>query len=517
MRINRLSQLIFFSVLLIVFTIILWIANLRISDFKEYHYKLAKNSVVNVSESINQFIINRKRLMLIFANENTKIIEKVIADPADKDIKSLLDNKIKSYFPKYFSYTITDADGVLYYDDFEGYVGDLCVADIKIFSQNNINLPRIHPNSFRYHYDLMAKFFLARKEHIIFISFSADEVAAYLKNSQAVGHKTVLVQKQNQHLLEITKDGARNKSFREDYRLTENELSYLLYENKVTESSWSVYDFYEPQLFSAYENKIYVMSLMIILMITLIGVLFYFLVRREETKRKKAEAAKSEFVTIVSHELRTPLTSISGSIKLIVNEVFGPINDDIKKYLNIASNNIDRLTNIVNDILDVKKMEAGEFQLHRENVSLVDIVEQSVVENIDYANKFKVKLDFIKPDKDYIVYADKDRLLQVMANLISNAVKYGAVEDCVKIYFKELTKSIRLNIEDHGKGIKEQNKYILFDKFTQSHSRDVDVVQGTGLGLNIVKNIIDNHDGLISYEAGKEKGTIFYILLPLVK
>ena len=515
MKVIRLSQLIFFSILLIVFTIILWTANLRISDYKEYHYKLAKNSVVNVSESISQFIINRKRLMSIFANENTSLIKKMISDPEDQNIKSLMDNKIKSYFPKYFTYTITDADGILYYDDFEGYVGDLCVADIKIFSQSNINLPRIHPNSFKYHYDLMAKFFLAGKEHIIFISFSADEIAAYLKNSQAVGHNTVLVQ--NQNLLEITEDGARNKHYREDYRLTESELSYLLYENEVKESSWSVYDFYEPQLFSEYENKIYVISLIIILMITLIGVLFYLIVKREETKRKKAEEVKAEFVTIVSHELRTPLTSISGAIKLIENEVLGTINDDIKKYLNIASNNIDRLTNIVNDILDVKKMEAGEFQLYRENVSLVDIVEQSVVENIDYANKFKVKLDFIKPDKDYIVYADKDRLLQVMANLISNAVKYGAAEDCVKIYFNEMTKCIRLNVEDHGKGINDQNKDILFEKFTQSHSRDIEVVQGTGLGLNIAKNIIDNHDGLISYEAGKEKGTIFYILLPLVK
>ena len=162
-------------------------------------------------------------------------------------------------------------------------------------------------------------------------------------------------------------------------------------------------------------------------------------------------------------------------------------------------------------------MEAGEFLLSRENINLVEVVEKSIKENSEYANRFKVKLELINPEKEYIVYGDEIRLLQVMANLLSNAIKYGAKEGCVKIYFTELNKSIRLNIEDHGEGIGEENKEFLFEKFTQKHSRDTEVVKGTGLGLNIVKNIIENHGGIINYESGKVKGTIFYILLPLVK
>ena len=517
MRINKISQITFLAMMIVVLTILSSSASLRISDFKEYHRLLAKNTAVNVSESISQFIMNRKRLMQIFAKENTDLIQKMINDPENEELNSSLELKIKSYFPRFFSYTISDVNGNPYHIDFEGYVGDLCVEDIKNYSKTKENLPRIHPNAFGYHYDLMSDFFIGDKEYIIFISFKADEIAKHLKNSQAVGHKTVLVYKENQQLLEITDAGARNKHFREDYRLSKNELGFLLFEKAVIGSSWSVYDFYEENLFSEYENKILASGFGIFLIFILVSSIFYSLVKREEKKRKKAEAIKSEFVTVVSHELRTPLTSIAGSIKLIENEVFGPINGDIKNYLNIASNNIDRLTKIVNDILDVKKMESGEFQLSRENISLVDVVEQSLQENSDYANNFKVKFDFLKPEKDYIVYADKDRLLQVMDNLLSNAVKYGAKEDCIKIYFKELDKSIRLNIEDHGQGIKEKNKDILFEKFTQSHSRDAEVVKGTGLGLNIVKNIIESHDGIISYETGKKKGTIFYILLPLVR
>jgi len=517
MRINKISQVTFLAMMIVVTAILSLSASLRISDFKEYHSLLAKNTAVNVSESISQFIINRKRLMQIFAKENTDLIQKMINDPENEELNSSIKLKIKSYFPRFFSYTISDVNGNPYHYDFEGYVGDLCVEDIKIYSKTKENLPRIHPNAFGYHYDLMADFFIGDKEYIIFISFKADEIAKYLKNSQAVGHKTVLVYKENQHLLEITNAGARNKHFREDYRLSKNELGYLLFEKAVIGSSWSVYDFYEENLFSEYENKILASALGVFIILILVSSIFYLLVKKEEKKRKKAEAIKSEFVTVVSHELRTPLTSIGGSIKLIENEVFGPVNDDIKKYLKIASNNINRLTKIVNDILDVKKMEAGEFQLHKENVSLVGIVEQSMQENSDYAKQFNVEFNFIEPDKDYIVYGDKDRLLQVMDNLLSNAIKYGAKEDCIKIYFKELRKSIRLNIEDHGYGIKEENKDILFEKFTQAHSRDTEVVKGTGLGLNIVKNIIDNHDGMISYESGKEKGTTFYILLPLVE
>ena len=517
MQIRQISQVSFITMLITVFFILMAAAHLRTSDFKQYHYLLAQNSVTNVSESISQFIVNRKRLIKIFAKENITLIQNVLSDPENESLKEKIELKIKNYFPNSFSFTLSDLDGNPYYDDFVGYVGDLCVADIKSYSQNFENLPRIHPNSFKYHYDLMTTFPLGEEDYIIFISFAVDEIGEYLKTAQALGHKMMLVYKDSDHLIEITSDGARNKHYRENYRLTKDELSYLLFEKDIKGSLWTVYDFYEESLFSNYKTTTYIAALTIFLFIAFISTLFYILVKKEELKRKKAEAIKAEFIAVVSHELRTPLTSINGAIKLVVNEALGSVNEKIKEYLNMASDNIDRLTGIVDDILDVKKMESGEFNLNIEHLNLVDVVEKSLLENSAYAKKFNADFDFTKPEKRYIVDGDEARLLQVMANFLSNAVKYGAKNDCINISFKEINKHIRVNITDHGTGISEKNKGKLFEKFTQAHSRDKEVVKGTGLGLNIIKNIIEKHGGTVSYESNNENETTFYIILPLAK
>lgn len=516
MKVYEKTNVIFSILILAIISILFWSGITRINEFKDYHYLIGKNSVRNVSESISQFITERKRLVNVFVSEHKSLIIKSALSPDDEQIKSTLETEVKKYFPDYFSLTITDERGNPYFDDFDGLIGDLCLSDIKIFVDKHIANPRVHPHPDIYHYDILSSFNILDKKYIFFISFPADKISSYLKSAQAVGHQTMLVDKELGNIIEITTDGARNKIFREDYRLRENELANLLSENKVSGTSWTVYDLQETDLFSDFRNSILFETAAIFLNFLVVGIILFSIVKKEEKKRKKAEAIKTEFVTVVSHELRTPLTSISGAIKLIENEVLGPVNDTIKNYLNIASNNIDRLTNIVNDILDVKKMEAGEFQLEKENINLVDVVEQAINENLQYAQRFNVDFDFAKPDKDYIVYADRHRLLQVMANLLSNAVKYGSKKDTVKIYFKELAKSIQVNIEDHGDGIKEKNKERVFEKFTQSHSREIEVVKGTGLGLSIVKNIIKNHDGVISYENGKEKGTVFYFILSLV-
>jgi signal transduction histidine kinase len=362
----------------------------------------------------------------------------------------------------------------------------------------------------------MADFLIADKKYIIFISFSPDEIANYLNNSQALGHKTVLVYKENQQLLEITADGARNKHFRQDYRLKENELNYLLAESPVKGSLWTVYDFYEDKLFSDYEEKTFISALLVFLIFTLISTLFYSLVKKEEEKRKKAEAVKNEFVTIVSHELRTPLTSINGVIKLIENEQLGSLSEQMKPYIRMASENIDHLTGLVNDILDVKKMESGEFELIQEKINLVDVVEQSILNMDPFAAKFNTTIEFDKPDTGYLVYADKTRLQQVFENLLSNAIKYGADKDTIKINMQQQGKNIRVNIEDHGQGIPEIHHDSLFEKFTQAHSRNTDVVKGTGLGLNIVKTIMLAHKGDVNFDSKTGKGTVFYTILPLM-
>lgn len=517
MRVFEKSHIIFPLVILTTFIILFWAEVSRINDFKDYHHLIAKNASRNVSESISQFISERKRLIQVFANDNKILIKKSALSPDDEALKSKLEEEVKKYFPEFFSFTITDKLGEPYYDDFDGLIGDLCLSDIKTYTKEKNSTPRIHPHPDIYHYDLLATVNVHQKDYIFFISFPADEISSYLKSAEAIGHKTILVSKKFEHIIEVTVAGSRNKTYRKDYRLTKDELAFLLSESHVPGTLWTVYDFQNPELFLSFSKARILEAVIIFLTIVFVGFALFLVVKKEEKKRKKAESVKSEFVAVVSHELRTPLTSINGAIKLIENETLGPVNTEIKKYLNMASGNIDRLTSIVNDILDIKKMESGGFELTRENINLVKVIECAVKENNAYAEKFNAKLEFIKPDKDYIVYGDKERLLQVMENLISNAVKYGSKNDRIKIFFTEPSKSVKVSIEDHGAGIAEENKSMIFEKFTQAHSREKEVVKGTGLGLNIIKNIIEKHDGMVSYEIGNEKSSVFYFILPLIK
>lgn len=517
MRVFEKTHIIFPVVILAIFAILLWSVVSRINDFKDYHYLIAKNSSRNVSESISQYISERKRLVQVFANDNKILIQKSALNPDDETLKNNLAKEVKKYFPDYFSFTVTDKLGSPFYDDFDGLIGELCLNDIKSYVNTKKSIPRVHPHPDIYHYDLLATANVLKDNYMFFISFPADEISSYLKSAQAIGHKTILVAKEFENLIEVTVVGSRNKTYREDYRLAENELAFLLSESQVPGTEWTVYDLQLPDLFLSFAKDKILEAVIIFFIIVLVGLVLFLVAKKEEKKRIKAESVKSEFVAIVSHELRTPLTSINGVIKLIENEALGPVNNEIKKYLNMASVNIDRLTAIVNDILDVKKMESGEFDLTKEKISLVKLVDTAVKENNEYAKKFNAVLEFIKPDKDYMVYGDNERLMQVMSNLLSNAVKYGSKKDHVKISFVELAKNIRVNIEDHGSGILEENKSLIFEKFTQAHSREKEVVKGTGLGLNIIKNIIEKHDGMVSYEKGKITGTVFYFILPLIK
>jgi len=515
MRLYKRTSIIFGLLISGLIMVLFWSAITRLNDYKEYHHSIGQNSVQNVSESIGNFINERKRLIQVFANEHALLIEKSALSPLDEGIKSQLESEIRKYFPEYFSFTVTDTKGEPYFEDFDSFIGDLCLSDIKSFIDKKTASPRVHPHHEVYHYDLLANVQIKNKKYIFFISFPADEVSGFLKSAQSLDHKVILALKQLGNIIEVTTAGARNKKFREDYRLTSEELSYLTAEKNVSGTLWTAYDFNKTDLISSYKTKLVFDTLFVLFIFLTIGIVLFFLLKNEEKKRLKAEAIKSEFVTIVSHELRTPLTSISGAIKLIENEALGKVSKEIKVYLNLASNNIDRLTSLVNDILDVKKMETGEFDLNQKNIDLIDVIELAIKSNLDYARKFKAKFDFEKPTEHYIVYADEARLLQVITNLLSNAVKYGAEKDNIKIYLKELTGKIQVNIEDHGKGLSEKNKEYVFDKFTQTHFREDEVVQGTGLGLNIAKKIVEKHGGTISYKSKQNKGTVFYIILPL--
>jgi len=235
---------------------------------------------------------------------------------------------------------------------------------------------------------------------------------------------------------------------------------------------------------------------------------------RDITERKQMDKMKNEFISTVSHELRTPLTSIRGSLGLISGGAVGELPEKAKELLRIAGNNTERLLLLINDILDIQKIESGELTFKFHSHELMKIIKRVVEENTAYAEQHNVVFNIVEDVSDILVYVDEDRFHQVMANLLSNAAKFSSSNDTIEIVVSYRRKNVRVAVTDHGVGIPESFQAKLFDKFTQSDSSDTRKKGGTGLGLSISKTIIEKMGGEIGFVSKEGIGSTFYIDLP---
>ncbi len=237
---------------------------------------------------------------------------------------------------------------------------------------------------------------------------------------------------------------------------------------------------------------------------------------RDISERKRVEKMKSEFISTVSHELRTPLTSIRGSLGLVNGGVLGEIPEKAHKMLVLAHNNVERLTLLINDILDMQKIEAGEMDFNLFRQDLVLLLEQSVSDNFGYAEQHKVKFTFFSHVEDAWVLADAIRLNQVMSNLLSNAAKFSPEGAEVKVELRQSSNRIQITVTDCGAGIPAEFHDKLFMQFTQHDASDTRGAGGTGLGLSITKVLVEKHHGTIDFISEEGVGTTFIVELPLV-
>lgn len=236
---------------------------------------------------------------------------------------------------------------------------------------------------------------------------------------------------------------------------------------------------------------------------------------RDITERLKIEQLKDEFVSTVSHELRTPLTAIKGSLDLITHGLDVELPDQANTMLTIANRNVDRLLTLINDILNISKLESGEFNFQLEDIEIKSFIENCIELNHEYAIKHNTIFVCTSCIEKINVNADKDRLTQVMSNLLSNAAKYSPKNINVEIFTTINNNNIRISVKDFGPGIPEEFQDVIFEKFTQSSSGDTRQVGGTGLGLNISKMIIEKLGGEINFETIPGKETTFYFELPI--
>ena len=234
------------------------------------------------------------------------------------------------------------------------------------------------------------------------------------------------------------------------------------------------------------------------------------------TERQKVERMKNEFVSMVSHELRTPLTSIRGSLSLIAGGVTGEIPPQAKELVNIAFKNSERLVLLINDILDIEKIESGKMDFQMEPVELVPLVERAIAANRAYGEQFGVQFQLKLEDnlKGININVDSHRLMQVISNLLSNAAKFSPANETVTIAATRQQKTVRVAVSDRGAGIPEAFRPKIFQKFAQADSTTTREKGGTGLGLSISKAIIEKLGGTIGFETETNAGTTFYFYLP---
>ena len=231
------------------------------------------------------------------------------------------------------------------------------------------------------------------------------------------------------------------------------------------------------------------------------------------TQRREMDRLRTDFVSTVSHELRTPLTSISGSLGLLQSGALGELPQKAVEMIEIAHKNSARLVRIINDILDIGRLEAGQLTMQMNSVSLRPLLLQAVEANSNYAEKYGVHFLLDREPSDDYVMVDADRLMQVITNLLSNAAKFSPQGADVHIRVRSEATTVRVEVEDYGPGIPMEFQGRIFEKFAQADASAARRFEGTGLGLSIARKLIEAMGGTIGFTTIVGQGSIFYVHL----
>jgi len=241
---------------------------------------------------------------------------------------------------------------------------------------------------------------------------------------------------------------------------------------------------------------------------------------RDSAEKKEEEAnilagVMTEFVNNVSHELRTPLTSIAASLGLLAGGSLPLLPPPIARLVFIAHTNVQRLVRLVNDILDIARLESGKAVFQCESIELLTSVKQAIDTNSGVAQAEGLSIRLDQKSSGCIVWADADRLVQVLANLLSNAIKVSPQGGEIVITVEDANCMGRVTVRDHGPGVPDEFRPRIFGKFAQAETGDARQRGGSGLGLNIAQQIVAQHAGTLTFENAPDGGAIFCLEIPL--
>jgi signal transduction histidine kinase len=233
-------------------------------------------------------------------------------------------------------------------------------------------------------------------------------------------------------------------------------------------------------------------------------------IKKAEEKAKESEIMKTEFLSAISHELRTPITPIKAQLQRILSTEL--TKQEQKDSIEIALRNTTRMDRLIQDLLEISRMKSGKFNIFKKKENINEIISNGIIDLNSFAKEKNTIITFEK-GKIPEINVDKDRILEVIINLIDNAIKYGKGKILVKT--KKENKNILVEIQDNGIGIPKEETKKIFSPFYRGKRLEEQKYEGTGLGLSICKGIVEAHNGKIWFESNNQKGTSFFIRLPI--
>jgi signal transduction histidine kinase/DNA-binding response OmpR family regulator len=507
-----------------------WVAQIRTNDFHTYHQSTAQHATTSVAVEIAQFVAEKKRLVELFGLQKSKLIRRFIDSPDDEQLYNELEEQVAAYFPNYSAFTVANANGNTYFEDFDGFVGEYCKDDIKHFAKNNSYAPRIHPNPEAYHFDIMASLGDDENSGVLLISFYADIFSGLLKSSQALGHDLMLIYPERKSLIEVTSDGARNHWDRTNYQLSQQEQDRILFHSPVSGTVWHATDLHKPDLFKQYNNNIIEQSLVIFSVFATIGFFTIIVIRKQERRREKsdyemliakeqadiANKSKSDFLANMSHELRTPLNAIIGYSEMLEEDAneggFTELTPDLGQIKHAGRH----LLSLINEILDLSKIESGHMEIYLEVFDMDALVDEVVTTVQPLVEKNRNQLTVQRDEKLGDIRSDSTKIRQIIFNLISNATKFTENgEISVHLLKQNLDEQdfIKIDVKDTGIGMTHDQLNRIFQPFAQADSSTTRKYGGTGLGLAITQRFCTMLGGEINVTSESNKGTTFTVWL----